>query len=168
MERMIKNAIKNAVMESLMCDIDVANYGMRSAKRLSDYSFGILMNNKIWIHKDKVFKDGIEVATIERRYSSRKTCGNYKELKPKVTWLQFSKTPNSLATVGSTIINFIKFKIMKKFNLSVKQCKMIEKSIRYTISDLQRNNFLQTQHHLSGHACDYEIRQLKELQKIFF
>lgn len=57
---------------------------------------------------------------------------------------------------------------MKKFNLSVKQCKMIEKSIRYTISDLQRNNFLQTQHHLSGHACDYEIRQLKELQKIFF
>ncbi len=57
---------------------------------------------------------------------------------------------------------------MKQFNLSVKQCKMIEKSIRYTISDLQRNNFLQTQHHLSGHACDDEIRQLKELQEIFF
>lgn len=84
MERMIKNA----VMESLMCGIDVANYGMRSTKILSDYSFGILMNNRIRIHKDKVFKDGIEVATIERRYSSRKTCGNYKELKPKVTWLK--------------------------------------------------------------------------------
>lgn len=73
-----------------------------------------------------------------------------------------------LANLAGTIFNFIKFKIMKKFNLSVKQCKMIEKSIRYTISDLQRNNFLQTQHHLSGHACGDEIRQLKELQKIFF
>lgn len=57
---------------------------------------------------------------------------------------------------------------MKTFNLSVKQCKMIEKSIRHTISDLQRNNFQQTQHNLSGHACDEEIRQLKELQEIFF
>lgn len=83
----MEKQLKKAVVEQLEYDIDRGNYGMFSTKRISYESFKLLARNRIQIYENKVFQDGVEVANIERRYSSRKTCGDYKELKPKVTWL---------------------------------------------------------------------------------
>lgn len=83
----MERTIKNAVMEKLECDIDRENYGIYSTKRMTDNTFSLLAKNGIQICEDKVLKCGIEVANIERRYASRKSCGMYKELKPRVTWL---------------------------------------------------------------------------------
>lgn len=83
----MEKLLRNAVMEQLLCAIDHGNYGMLSTRRVSLDTFHLLATNCIRIKGNKVLQNGIEVAKIERRYASRKVCGMYKELKPKVTWL---------------------------------------------------------------------------------
>lgn len=76
----MEKTIKNAVMEAIEFYV---NYERRSTKILSEKTLELLAANGIHFCEDKVLKDGIEVATIERRYLRI-----YKELKPKVTWLK--------------------------------------------------------------------------------
>ena len=56
---------------------------------------------------------------------------------------------------------------MKKIPLTKQQMDMLEKAIRFTISDLQYEQHQAMKHGCSGAAYDDEIRRYKELKSLF-
>ena len=82
---MITKEIKNAVMELLTVSIKNGNDG--SFYQISWKSARVLGQNGIKVKTYSVERNGEKIAEIKRRYSSRKSCGCYRELKPQINWL---------------------------------------------------------------------------------
>ena len=86
---MIDNRIKQAITNYFDVQRDYNYLGMLSNKRINPNDIRMLNNNHIRIFSvgGRIEKNGEVIATITKRYASRKTNGTYRELKPMITYL---------------------------------------------------------------------------------
>lgn len=77
-----KKEIRNAILDVLKERIDKNNYGLLSRYNANVNSKKLLNSEHIKIAGDSVLKDGKEIFRINRKYSTRKRDGLYKELVP--------------------------------------------------------------------------------------
>lgn len=82
-----EKTIKSAVMDALKERIAYSNDGMLSTYKMSDRSRSVLHDNKIKIDDKTVMQDGKPMYKINRRFSSRKTKGCYRELTPTLEYI---------------------------------------------------------------------------------
>lgn len=82
-----EKTIKAAVMDALKERIAYSNDGMLSTYKMSDQSRSVLHDNKIKIDDKTVTQDGKPMFKINRRFSSRKTKGCYRELTPTLEYI---------------------------------------------------------------------------------
>lgn len=78
--------IKQAIMDYLKERIAYENDGMMSGYKMNPQSSMIIWRNKIKVAENAVYMDGLQVATIRRRYAARKTNGCYRQLNPVVEY----------------------------------------------------------------------------------
>ncbi len=83
-----EKTIKAAVMDALKERIAYSNDGMLSTYKMSDRSRSVLHDNKIKIDDKAVTQDGKPMFKINRRFSSRKTKGCYRELTPTLEYIK--------------------------------------------------------------------------------
>lgn len=82
-----EKTIKAAVMDALKERIAYSNDGMLSTYKMSEHSRCVLWDNKIKIDDKTVTQDGKPMFKINRRFSSRKTKGCYRELTPTLEYI---------------------------------------------------------------------------------
>ncbi len=82
-----EKTIKAAVMDALKERIAYSNDGMLSTYKMSDRSRSVLHDNKIKIDDKTVTQAGKPMFKINRRFSSRKTKGCYRELTPTLEYI---------------------------------------------------------------------------------
>lgn len=80
--------IKNAVMDVLKERIAYANDGTLSTYKANNHSHTVMNRYNVKIEDKTVTKDGKPLFEIERRYSSKKTKGCYRELNPVLKYVQ--------------------------------------------------------------------------------
>lgn len=82
--------IKEAVMDSLMVSIDYDNHGLLSTRKLRESSWDVLRSCDVRIDRrnNVVRVGGVEVWSIQRRFSARKVNLCYPELKPTLIELE--------------------------------------------------------------------------------
>lgn len=87
----ITKELKNAVLDSVMHQIDRSNNGMLSRYKVSASNMLLLYKNNIRVSLDKCIVYNEEtnevIAKIKRKFSSRKTNLCYKELKPTIEYV---------------------------------------------------------------------------------
>lgn len=84
-DKQMKETIKNYCLVL----IDNSNFGMFSQKRHNFNDLRKFKDNNIIVNYEKgeVLQNGLKIATIQKRYATKKTMGMYKELKPVITYL---------------------------------------------------------------------------------
>lgn len=85
----LNKQIKDAIMNYCLVVIDNENFGIFSQKRHNFNELRKLKDNNIVVNYEKgeVLQNGLKIATIQKRYATRKTMGMYKQLKPVLTYL---------------------------------------------------------------------------------
>lgn len=84
---MITKEIKIAILDAIKADIESRNFGMLANYRRNAQTSQIMWRNKIRIHESKITMNDTQIATIQRRYSSVKRNGMYKELTPTINYI---------------------------------------------------------------------------------
>jgi hypothetical protein len=85
----LNKQIKDAIMDYCLVVIDNLNFGMFSQRRHNFNDLRKFKDNNIVVNYEKgeVLQNGLKIATIQKRYATRKTMGMYKQLKPVLTYL---------------------------------------------------------------------------------
>lgn len=97
-----EKTIKAAVMDALKERIAYSNDGMLSTYKMSEQSYRVLWDNKIKIDDKTVTQDGKPMFKINRRFSSRKTKGCYRELTPTLEYIKPSIRKQLAETKGKS------------------------------------------------------------------
>lgn len=86
---MIDNRIKKAITNYIDVQRDYNYLGMLSNKRINSNDMRLLNGNhiRIYYEEGRIERNGEVIATIKKRFASRKTNGTYKELKPIINYL---------------------------------------------------------------------------------
>lgn len=79
--------LKNAILNKILADIDRENNGMLSAARVNFSDLSLLRRENVTFRNNDIFKDGVIIAHIKRRYAAKKVNGAYKQLKPIIEYM---------------------------------------------------------------------------------
>lgn len=81
---MANKEIRNAILDILKANIDRENYGILGKYRVNPQSYKILAKANIKISGNSVLENGKEIYHIQRKYSTKKRDGMYKQLVPSL------------------------------------------------------------------------------------